>query len=191
MDGFHPETSFGPDVAQRYDDDLRGDEEASAVFLARHAGEGVLEFAIGTGRVALPLAKHGCALTASNSLRTWWQGSGRSRVAPTSTCVSVTWRRRPPARPIRSCTWCSSRVTDAAVMRSWRRHGAHLVSAHLAVRDGPDGSACWVASRREVGRLERRAVHLFESLPRERLRPGRARCGDRSKPSPDDLSSAR
>jgi SAM-dependent methyltransferase len=59
MDGFHPETSFGPDVAQRYDDDLRGDEEASAAFLARYAHEGALEFAIGTGRLALPLAKHG------------------------------------------------------------------------------------------------------------------------------------
>ena len=59
MDGFHPETSFGPDVARRYDDDLRGDEEACAAFLARYAREGALELAIGTGRVALPLAKHG------------------------------------------------------------------------------------------------------------------------------------
>ena len=59
MDGFHPETSFGPDVAERYDDDLRCDEEASAAFLARHALGGALEFAIGTGRVALPLARHG------------------------------------------------------------------------------------------------------------------------------------
>jgi SAM-dependent methyltransferase len=59
MDGFHPETSFGPDVAQRYDDDLRGDEEESAAFLAQYARGGALEFAIGTGRVALPLARHG------------------------------------------------------------------------------------------------------------------------------------
>lgn len=60
MDGFHPETSFGPDVAQRYDDDLRGDEETSAAFLAQHARSGTaLEFAIGTGRVALPLKERG------------------------------------------------------------------------------------------------------------------------------------
>lgn len=59
MDGFHPETSYGPDVAERYDDDLRGDEEASAAFLAKYAREAALEFAIGTGRVALPLAKRG------------------------------------------------------------------------------------------------------------------------------------
>jgi len=60
MDGFHPKSSYGPDVAQHYDDDLRGDEEASAAFLARYATDGAaLEFAIGTGRVALPLAGHG------------------------------------------------------------------------------------------------------------------------------------
>jgi SAM-dependent methyltransferase len=60
MDGFHPATGFGPDTARRYDDHPRGDEEASASFLAEHAGEGsALEFAIGTGRVALPLARHG------------------------------------------------------------------------------------------------------------------------------------
>lgn len=60
MDGFHPADAFGPDAARRYDDRLRGDEEASAAFLARHApGGSALEFAIGTGRVALPLAAHG------------------------------------------------------------------------------------------------------------------------------------
>ncbi|MEV6819390.1 class I SAM-dependent methyltransferase [Nocardiopsis dassonvillei] len=61
MDIFHPENSFGPDVARHYDDDhLRGDEEASASFLAKYARNGrALEFAIGTGRVALPLAEHG------------------------------------------------------------------------------------------------------------------------------------
>ncbi|NYH52997.1 SAM-dependent methyltransferase [Nocardiopsis arvandica] len=60
MDGFHPTTSFGPDTARRYDDHLRGDEEAAASFLARYARDGTaLELAIGTGRIALPLAEHG------------------------------------------------------------------------------------------------------------------------------------
>lgn len=60
MDDFYPETSFGSDVAQHYDENLRGDEEASAAFLAKYARGGTaLEFAIGTGRVALPLAAHG------------------------------------------------------------------------------------------------------------------------------------
>jgi hypothetical protein len=60
MDGFHPTTSYGPDVAQRYDDELRGDEDASADFLAAYAVNGTaLEFAIGTGRVALPLSERG------------------------------------------------------------------------------------------------------------------------------------
>lgn len=60
MDGFRPETSFGPEVARRYDDEPRGDETASAALLAKHARDGsALEFAIGTGRIALPLTEHG------------------------------------------------------------------------------------------------------------------------------------
>ena len=61
MDGFDPTTSYGPDVAQRYDDHhVRGDEQAAVTFLAKYATGGTaLEFAIGTGRVALPLAAQG------------------------------------------------------------------------------------------------------------------------------------
>ncbi|MEO8288851.1 MAG: class I SAM-dependent methyltransferase [Chloroflexota bacterium] len=57
MDAFDPASSFGPDVAARYDDHPRGDEEAAANFLSALAqGRPALEFAIGTGRIALPLA---------------------------------------------------------------------------------------------------------------------------------------
>lgn len=61
MDDYHPLKSYGPGSAQRYDEHLRGDEEAAAAFLAGHAGDGgsALEFAIGTGRIALPLGRHG------------------------------------------------------------------------------------------------------------------------------------
>lgn len=60
VDGFDPATSFGPDVASRYDDTLRGDEGDTVDFLAGVAGGGpALEFAIGTGRIALPLAQRG------------------------------------------------------------------------------------------------------------------------------------
>ncbi|CUR54589.1 Methyltransferase type 11 [metagenome] len=60
MDGFDPATSFGPDVASRYDDQPRGDEAETVEFLAAQAGPGpVLEFAVGTGRIALPLAARG------------------------------------------------------------------------------------------------------------------------------------
>jgi SAM-dependent methyltransferase len=60
MKGFDPFDSFGPEVASRYDEDLRGDEAETVEFLAGHAGTGpVLEFAIGTGRIALPLSKRG------------------------------------------------------------------------------------------------------------------------------------
>lgn len=60
MKGFHPASSFGEHVAAQYDDHLRGDEESAAVFLSALAqGRPALEFAIGTGRIAIPLAKKG------------------------------------------------------------------------------------------------------------------------------------
>lgn len=60
MHGFDPAASFGPEVAARYDDQPRGDEEAATAFLADLArGRPALEFAIGTGRIALPLSKRG------------------------------------------------------------------------------------------------------------------------------------
>jgi SAM-dependent methyltransferase len=52
--------SFGADVAQLYRDVQRGDERAAVAFLAHLAGPGpALELAIGTGRIALPLAARG------------------------------------------------------------------------------------------------------------------------------------
>jgi SAM-dependent methyltransferase len=60
MEGFDPASSFGPDVAAHYDDHPRGDEQAAAVFLSELAqDQRALEFAIGTGRIALPLAAKG------------------------------------------------------------------------------------------------------------------------------------
>jgi SAM-dependent methyltransferase len=61
---------FGADVAKRYDEST-GDEfdqrviDATADFLAGLAGDGpVLEFGIGTGRIALPLAQRGVEVQA-------------------------------------------------------------------------------------------------------------------------------
>lgn len=60
MKDFDPATSFGSDVAEHYDDYMRGDEESAVSFLAELAKEGAaLEFAIGTGRIALLLAAKG------------------------------------------------------------------------------------------------------------------------------------
>ncbi len=68
MRGFDPRDSFGPEVAARYEGHLRGDEEVGSELLAQLAGppddEGgaggpALELAIGTGRLALPLAARG------------------------------------------------------------------------------------------------------------------------------------
>lgn len=60
MKDFDPATSFGSDVAAHYDDYMRGDEEDAAAFLVEFAkGGSALEFAIGTGRIALPLMAKG------------------------------------------------------------------------------------------------------------------------------------
>jgi hypothetical protein len=56
MEGFDPATSFGYEASKPYDAvDTRGDEDQTVAFLARLAGRrDALEFAVGTGRIALP-----------------------------------------------------------------------------------------------------------------------------------------
>jgi hypothetical protein len=57
---YHPMDSFDAPAAEIYDDELRGDEEATVAFLAGLARGGpALELAIGTGRIAVPLAATG------------------------------------------------------------------------------------------------------------------------------------
>jgi SAM-dependent methyltransferase len=60
MKGYKPIMSFGEDVSETYRDVQRGDEIMAVAFLEQLAGAGpVLELAIGTGRIALPLAARG------------------------------------------------------------------------------------------------------------------------------------
>src|SRR5215207_5996106 len=60
MKDYEPILSFGEADAETYDDSSRGDEEATIAFLKRLARGGpALELAIGTGRIALPLAARG------------------------------------------------------------------------------------------------------------------------------------
>ena len=60
MQDYDPMLSFGDEVAALYDDELRGDEADAVRFLSRLAGDGrALELAVGTGRIALPLAAAG------------------------------------------------------------------------------------------------------------------------------------
>jgi SAM-dependent methyltransferase len=60
MKDYEPIMSFGDDVSKKYRDLQRGDEVAAVEFLAQLADRGpVLELAIGTGRIALPLAARG------------------------------------------------------------------------------------------------------------------------------------
>jgi len=61
VDKYKPVISFGDDVAESYDERAqRGDEAATVAFLEQWARGGpALELAIGTGRIALPLAARG------------------------------------------------------------------------------------------------------------------------------------
>jgi SAM-dependent methyltransferase len=60
MKGYKPVMSFGEEVARTCRDFQRGDEVAAVAFLEQRAGAGpALELAIGTGRIALPLAARG------------------------------------------------------------------------------------------------------------------------------------
>ncbi len=61
MENYEPAMSFDEEAAAIYDDvSQRGDEEAAPAFLERLARGGpALELAIGTGRIALPLAARG------------------------------------------------------------------------------------------------------------------------------------
>lgn len=61
MEPYKPDMSFGDDAAENYDEfSRRGDEMATVAFLEQLARGGpVLELAIGTGRIALPLAARG------------------------------------------------------------------------------------------------------------------------------------
>jgi len=60
VDHYEPIMSFEEDAAEIYDDVPRGDESATVEFLEQVAGGGpALELAIGTGRIALPLAARG------------------------------------------------------------------------------------------------------------------------------------
>ena len=63
MQDYDPMLSFGEEVAAIYDDAPRGDEADAVRFLAHLAGDGrALELAVGTGRIALPLAAAGVAV---------------------------------------------------------------------------------------------------------------------------------
>jgi SAM-dependent methyltransferase len=60
MKGYEPHMSFTEEALAVYGDAARGDEDEAVAFLAEAASGGpALELAIGTGRIALPLAAHG------------------------------------------------------------------------------------------------------------------------------------
>lgn len=63
MKDFDPLKSFVGEVAEHYDDNPRGDEGETVALLAELSRGGpALEFAVGSGRIAIPLAAHGVSV---------------------------------------------------------------------------------------------------------------------------------
>ena len=79
MARYDPAMSFDEGVARSYDSGLRGDEDAAVAFLAEQARGGpALELAIGTGRIALPLAAESIQVDGIDSRSRWRRAFGRS-----------------------------------------------------------------------------------------------------------------
>jgi hypothetical protein len=86
MAAFDDPAFYGDRWAAVYDDHHSHMDPGPAVeFLAGLAGDGrVLELAIGTGRVALPLAARGSRWKGSTPRPRWWAGCGPSRAGSRS-----------------------------------------------------------------------------------------------------------
>ena len=88
MKDYQPIMSFGEDVARTYDEVQRGDENEAVAFLEKLAGGGpALELAVGTGRIALPLADRGIRVDGVDISPAM---VGRLRTKPGSDRISVT-----------------------------------------------------------------------------------------------------
>ena len=113
MDGFDPGTSFGPEVARRYDDSPRGDEAETVALLTELAGDGrALELAIGTGRIALPLAACGVRV---DGIELSPDKVDRLRAKPGGDDIEVTMgdMARTAVQGTRWSTWCSTRSSTS------------------------------------------------------------------------------
>ncbi len=88
MKDYEPAMSFDKEMAARYDDKLRGDENATVAFLEGLARGGpALELAIGTGRIALPLAERGITVDGIDFSKPMVD---RLRAKPGGECLHVT-----------------------------------------------------------------------------------------------------
>jgi hypothetical protein len=123
MEGFDPAHSFGDDVSRRYDDYPRGDEAETVDFLAGLAGDGAaLELAIGTGRIALPLAARGVRV---GGIELSPDMVARLREKPGGAAIDVTMGPCPGcARPARTGSSISSTTRSTTCSRKMIRCGA-------------------------------------------------------------------
>ena len=88
MKGFDPIANWDTNTASWYDNHLRGDEEDATTFLSSYAKRGnALEFAIGAGRIAIPLMEKGVRVDGIESSP---QMVERLHAKPTGKDINVT-----------------------------------------------------------------------------------------------------
>jgi len=150
MAGFDDPAFYGDRWAAVYDDHhVHMDPGPVVEFLAGLAGDGrVLELAIGTGRVALPLAARGIAVEGVDASAAM---VARLRAKPGGEAIPVT-------------------LGDMAeVPVSGRFRLVYLVFNTLSGRAGPYGRPGRPAAHRTPRRLGPAAVHFGQRRPRVRL----------------------
>ena len=101
--------------------------------LAELAGDGrALEFAIGTGRIALPLAERGVRVVGIDNSEAMLARCATSPAPSGSRPWSATWRRRGSTASSRSSTWSSTRsstsTTQDGQVACFENAAAHLPS---------------------------------------------------------------
>ena len=144
-DGYFPER-----VAATYDDSADGMFDPAftdtvAEVLAGLAGGGrALEFGIGTGRIALPLARRGVEVHGIDLSRAM---VARLRAKPGGETIPV------------AIGDFATTTMDGTFARRPRRVPVDPVPVRVAVRARPDGAAGRDAAARPVGGLEPGAVH--------------------------------
>ena len=111
MTGFDDPAFYGDRWAAVYDDHHAQMDPGPAVeFLAGLAGDGrVLELAIGTGRVALPLAARGITVEGVDASAAMVEQLRAKPGGESSRSPWETWPRCRSAAGSGWCTWCSTR----------------------------------------------------------------------------------
>jgi SAM-dependent methyltransferase len=178
MEGFDPRTNFGYETSKRYDDaETRGDEQETVAFLAGLAGQGeALEFAIGTGRIALPLTHAGVQVDGIEQSRhmvhRMREKAGGEDVHVVIGDMARTSMGRKYGLVYLVYNTIGNLLTEDDQVRCFENAARHMTDDGVFVLECRVPTAPVRLGHQFVNaeRLVRRAVHRVELAPRQRLR---------------------